>query len=282
MNGMWVIAGLTIREAIRRRVFIASLLVAVLIGVFGLLPLHLGRHVQPGFLGSDPKTVLENASKVLAWQGCGIIKFFASILAVTLAAGAVSAEVERGVLSVIVPKPLPRASIYLGKWIGLVTLQLASVALWSIVLAYSIHRQTGFFHPRMFLGVLATCLFPLLFTTLTMFFSSFCTFALSAGLALIAAGVALAEDMLLLLGNMLLNSPVLVKLGGAVGYIVPLGRMNHWITRGLGDAGIDISAIRWSFGPEAASATTGDLVYVFVYIVAALVLGLTVFQRRDL
>ena len=50
-------------------------------------------------------------------------------------------------------------------------------------------------------GVLAAALFPLLFTTLTLFFSSFATYALSAGLALIAAGVALAEDTLLLLSR---------------------------------------------------------------------------------
>ena len=130
----------------------------------------------------------DNTGKIFAWLGCGTIKFFASILAVTLAAGAITAEVERGVLSTIVPKPLARWQIYLGKWLGLLILLAVSVAVWGGLLAWGIWHQTGTFHPRMFDGVLAAALFPLLFTTLTLFFSSFATYALSAGLALIAAG----------------------------------------------------------------------------------------------
>jgi ABC-type transport system involved in multi-copper enzyme maturation permease subunit len=282
MNAVWIIAGLTIKEAVRRRVFVASLCVALLFVVCAFLPLHFRRHITPDMTPAEVAEQLDRAAKIFAWLGCGMIKFFSSILAVTLAAGAISAEVERGVLSVVVPKPMPRAAIYLGKWLGLLTLVLSSVALWSVLLALSIHHQTGFFHPRMFLGVLATCQFPVLFVTLTLFFSSYCTYALSAGLSLIAAGVALAEDLLIALGRIVFDSSVLVSLGNVVGYIVPLGKMNHWITKGLGDAGTDLSALSSPFGLAAAATTTADLVYVISYIVAALILGLIVFQRRDL
>lgn len=283
MSAVFTLAGLTIKEAVRRRVLIGALLIAGLFALFAFLPIH----IRTGpFVGFDMATARDNTGKIWAWLGCGMIKFFSTVLAVTLAAGAVTAEVERGVLSVVVPKPLPRAAVYLGKWLGLLTLLLACVVVWAGLLAFAIWRQTGTFHPRLFSGVLAACLFPLLFTTLTLAFSSFATYALSAGLALIAAGVALAEDTLLFLSRPLfLNSPLLETASKVVGCIVPLSRMNHWITRGLGDAGIDMSAFANPIrqGGAAAVATTGaDMVYILIYIAAALALGLLVFQKRDL
>ena len=279
MNAVFILAGLTLKEAMRRRVFFAALLIAGLFGLFAFLPMP----IHTGFLvGLDMDTARNNTGKIFAWMGCGSIKFFSSILAVTLAAGAITAEVDKGVLSTVVPKPLPRWAIYMGKWLGLMTLLLGSVAVWACLLAFAVWHQTGTFHPRIFLGVLAACLFPLLFTTLTLCFSSFATYALSAGLALIAAGVALAEDFLMLLSR-LLDSSTLKTLSQIVGYVVPLGKMNHWITRGLGDAGWDMSTLaQGAFNPARAATNQADLAYVIGYIVAFLVLGLVVFQRRDL
>jgi ABC-type transport system involved in multi-copper enzyme maturation permease subunit len=276
---MLTLAGLTIREAVRRRVFVASLLIAGIFFLWAILPLPM--RTGP-FVGWDMDTARDNIGKIFAWMGCGMIKFFSSVLAVTLAAGAITAEVDKGVLSVVIPKPLPRAAIYFGKWLGYLTLLAISVAVWALLLVFAIWHQTGTYHPRIFMGILATCLFPLLFVTITLCFSSFASYALSAGLALIAAGVALAEDTLLLLSR-ILDAHILQTVSHAVGYIVPLGKMNHWITRGLGNAGIDMSAFAPRGPGESAIATsTGDLAYIVGYIVVFMVVGLVVFQRRDL
>ena len=59
--------------------------------------------------------------------------------------------------------------------------------------------------------------------------------------------------------------------------------MNHWITRGLGDAGLDMSAFtRMGYDAPAVATTNGDMTYILLYIAAALALGLVIFQRRDL
>ncbi|MEO7714589.1 MAG: ABC transporter permease subunit [Capsulimonas sp.] len=276
MNAVWTLAGLTIKEAVRRRVFIASLLVALIFVLFALLPLHVGH----GLTGQELYAEQARTAKTLAWVGCGVIKFFASVLAITLAAGAITAEVDRGVLSIVAPKPLPRVAIYLGKWLGLLGLLGASVLVWSLILIVAIYIQTHLFFPRIFVGILATFLFPVVFATLTLFFSSFATHALSAGLALITAGVALSENFLTGLA-MLLSAPVLKTIGQIVGYILPLGKMNHWITRGLGDAGLDMSTMA-TLGAKAVEAPTADMVYILFYIAAALAAGIYIFQKRDL
>ena len=279
MNAVLVLAGLTVREAIRRKLFIAGLLIAALVAALAFVHIPLGK---PSVFAPTPALQMHLRAQSFAWAGCGAIKFFASILAVTLAAGAVSAEVERGVLSTIVPKPLPRPAIYVGKWLGLLTILAVCLVVWGLLLAWAIHVQTGLFYPRMLLGVLATGLFPLLFATLTLAFSSFATYALSAGLALIAAGMALAEDTLRLFAR-IFDTHVLSQMADVVSYIVPLSRMNHWITKGLGSAGFDWSALGPHGPGEAAVATSGaDMAYILAYITAAFVVGLVVFQRRDL
>lgn len=278
MRPVLTLAGLTFKEAVRRRLFVGGLLIALLFVLAGFIPFPNPR----GLAAHDLADMQEMRGKVFAWLGCGMIKFFASILAVTLAAGSITAEVDRGVLSTVVPKPLSRWQIYLGKWLGFLGLLAIGMIVWGGLLALVIWAQTHTFHPRLFLGVLATGLFPLLFTTLTLFFSSFATYGLSAGLALIAAGVALAEDTLLLLSRFL-NAPVLKTLSIVAGDIVPLSRMNHWITRGLGDAGMDLSAFAGrAANPSAVVTTSGDLAYVLIYITVFLALGLFIFQRRDL
>jgi len=279
MNGVLTLAGLTIREAMRKKVFIASLLIAAIFVFWALLPMP----IRPGMMtGPDEAHALDFFARLFAWFGCGMIKFFSSVLAVTLAAGALTAEIERGVLAVVVPKPMSRMSIYFGKWLGLLTILAGSVLLWSTLLILGIWHKTHIFHPHILLGILATCLFPLLFVTLTLCFSSFASFALSAGLALIAAGVSLAEDILYALSRGL-DVPVLDTISKVVGYIVPLGKMNHWITRGLGNAGYDWSAFAPSRPGESAIATGyGDLTYIICYIIAATAIGVLVFQRRDL
>ncbi len=299
IRGIFILAGLTIKEAIRRRVFLAALIISALYVGFAFLPLH----IRTGFLvGLDMGMARNNTGRIFAWLGCGTIKFFGAVLAVALSAGAITSEIDRGVLSVIVPKPIPRAAIYTGKWLGINCLLAMCVAGWGALLAFAIWHQTGTYHPRIWGGILAAGLFPLLFTTLTLCFSTFATYALSSSLALIAAGVALGEDLLHSLSRWL-DIPLLDTLSRLTGYIVPLSRMNHWISRGLdatgggasvfgmgagppGSAGFDFSLFIARRDPTQVASVTGtsegDMAYILVYMVAFFVLGLILFQRRDL
>jgi len=195
-----------------------------------------------------------------------------------------------------------RAAIYLGKWLGIVLLLAVCVAGWGALLAFAIWHQTGTYHSRIWGGILAAGLFPVLFTTLTLCFSTFATYALSSSLALIAAGVALGEDLLHSLSRWL-DIPLLDTLSRLTGYIVPLSRMNHWITRGLdadgggpsafgmghgppGSAGFDFSLFLARRDPTQAAVvgatSEADLAYILLYTAVFFALGLALFQRRDL
>src|SRR5260370_35287550 len=115
MSSLFTLAGLTIREALRRRIYVGAFCIALLF--LGLLFLP-GSSLAPSALQVDPPV----QASLLALAGLAMIKFFSAVLGITLASGAIATELERGTLYVILSKQLTRAHILLGKWLGLLVL----------------------------------------------------------------------------------------------------------------------------------------------------------------
>ena len=130
---MLTIARLTLKEALRRRAGWLSLLVAVLVVLGGFVPLT-------GRLLLLPR---EQADRIFIglyiFLGTDILKFFGAVFGIALASGAISSEIDRGVLSTILPKPLTRTAVYAGKWLGILGFVLGSLLLWAFMMwkAYS-------------------------------------------------------------------------------------------------------------------------------------------------
>ncbi len=118
------IARLTIWEALRRKILLATgVLTMGFLALFWLEVAH-----QPRM--AVTQNPLGNLSAALGSLALGaffcyfVIAFF-SIFSVS---GAVSAEIESGLLAPVIPRPLCRAEIVLGKWIGFAIVQLCFVS----------------------------------------------------------------------------------------------------------------------------------------------------------
>ena len=132
MSPLFTLAGLTIREALRRRIYV---------GAFCIALLFLGLLFIPGFASNRRGIQLDPPvqASVLALAGLAMIKFFSAVLGITLASGAIATELERGTLYVILSKPLTRAHILLGKWLGLVLLTALNVLVWAALLWVAVY-----------------------------------------------------------------------------------------------------------------------------------------------
>ena len=120
MRAIGVMAGLTVREALRRRIYV---------GAFCIALLFLGLLFLPKFAAERRGIELDPSvqASMLTLTGLGMIKFFSAVLGITLASGVIATELERGTLYVILSKPLTRMEIVLGKWLGLVLLTAVNV-----------------------------------------------------------------------------------------------------------------------------------------------------------
>jgi ABC-type transport system involved in multi-copper enzyme maturation permease subunit len=216
---------------------------------------------------------------LLTWSGLGMIKFFSAVLGITLASGALATELERGTLYVILSKPLTRAHILLGKWLGLVILTALNVGIWAALLWLAVYLRVPGPHWPLLKAVGLAFLYPLIFVTLTLCFSTFASNILATALALVAIGIGWQEGMMRQMGRVL-EIDILQQFGLFAGYLVPIGRLHRWM--------IEVADFNLPFGMrltdqmmEEFPPVPADLTYIGAYILAALLIALVIFQRRD-
>ena len=114
MTPVLVIARLTVREAVRRKLVAVFLLITVAmvsLSGWGFYRLSHSRTITSG----EVRLALPQALILFMFM----FSFVVALSASAIASPAVSAEVESGVLQTIVTRPVRRSQVILGKWLGL-------------------------------------------------------------------------------------------------------------------------------------------------------------------
>lgn len=277
--GVWTVAVLTFTEAIRRRFWLAGVLVCGFYVILGFFPIHVSAR-RAMYLGGE---VNDFVGAIMSTYGAEMIEFFCFLFAVALSAGAISAELERGTLAVIVPKPLPRWSIYVGKLIG-VNLFLAPLTVLLVsLLQWAVWMHIHITEPTLWRAMGVMYLYPLLFSSLTLLFSSLAGNLLATIMPLIMASTAWAEGLLKTFGY-IFDVHSLKLAAKAVVYVVPLNPMSRWLERVLNFTVLQMlpGFGKPRFGPADPPANWIDLGWILGYALAAFAIGLVVFQKRDL
>ncbi len=102
---IWTIAANGFREVIRDRIF-------YIIGFFTLVLIIALRLLPEVALSADKKIFLD--------FGLGAIGFLSALVAIFVGTGLVNKEIEKRTVLVLIPKPLTRAELIVGKHLGLV------------------------------------------------------------------------------------------------------------------------------------------------------------------
>ncbi len=116
MRGILTVAHVTVADARRRRVLMAALLCAVaFLAVFDTALFFAAAEYR----GSD-KPLIESQAflTVLMVAGLYAVNVLSVLLAVLLPVDTLSGEIESGVMQTIASKPIRRADVVLGKWLG--------------------------------------------------------------------------------------------------------------------------------------------------------------------
>ncbi len=123
---MLVVAGLVLREAARRR-----LVLAVVVLTFAVIALTAWGYSKLPELGGDRPLGPTGARLVASYLTIMVAFTFSFVLAlagVFIATPAISGEVETGIALAVLARPISRESYVLGKWLGLAALLLAYAA----------------------------------------------------------------------------------------------------------------------------------------------------------
>jgi ABC-type transport system involved in multi-copper enzyme maturation permease subunit len=176
MNPTWTIAALTIKEAIRRRLLIAFVVITAVI--VGLSAWGFDRLSHTHSLTSGESNVAVPNALILFMF---MFSFVLALSASAIASPSISSEIESGVLMTIVTRPVRRTEVLLGKWLGLAAL-LAGYAGGVCALEFGVVSWTsGFLPPSPLLAGVYLFAEGALLLTLSLF--------LSTQVPVIAAGV---------------------------------------------------------------------------------------------
>jgi ABC-type transport system involved in multi-copper enzyme maturation permease subunit len=155
--GLLLMARFTVQEVLRRRLFLALFLLSVLLIVAYAFLLHAAIDAalsKPPVEGGVTRDLLLWVSGIfLSIPSVWLVYLISGMLTIFLAAGMISSEIDAGTFAIIVPKPLRRAEIVLGKWLGYALILSIYTALLFFVFLRVIFWLTGYW-PEQALGAL--------------------------------------------------------------------------------------------------------------------------------
>lgn len=112
------IARLTFREAARRRILLAALLLGLLfLVIFGLGFHFILSELESNLAGSD-RLAISQASNLLLMAGMYVVNTLTAMMTVLTSVDTLSGEITSGTIHTLVSKPVRRWEIVLGKWLG--------------------------------------------------------------------------------------------------------------------------------------------------------------------
>ena len=146
-----VIAQLTFREALRKKMIWGVVLLSIGFVVVYYWGFTL---VRDDFLGHNPGgatpergtrpiLTLDLVAAILVSLGFYTINFLAGVMTIFAAVGAVSGEVEAGTFQAVVPKPLARWEIIVGKYLGFADMIALYIALMAADVVITSRLVTG-------------------------------------------------------------------------------------------------------------------------------------------
>jgi Cu-processing system permease protein len=275
--GLWIMAGVTFREAARKKI----LWIGLLAGIAFLALYGTGMHYQVKEFNERhvPSFIRYQIISGILQVGFYAVDLLAVVMTVLTSVDAISGEISSGTIHAIATKPVPRWHVLAGKWAGYIAMTAGYVLLMFggvVALGYWIG---GVVPQNLFRGAFLVFLECILLLTVTFMFGTSLTTLANGVVVLGLHGLAFLGGWLEQIGGFT-NSPRLVMVGIVSSLIMPseslwrraIFEMQSPVTRSL------------PFGPfSGSSAPSAAMVaYAGAYLVIGLTIAIYQFHKRDL
>lgn len=276
---MGAVLYLTIKETLRKRIVLVGVLLSL-----AFLALF-GAGVHYGYQDALRHQNLNMLKMILPMQFLSLGLYFASftvsVISIMAAVGAVSGEIESGTIYALVPRPLRRPEIILGKFLGYGLLLALFSLLFYLAVLLIVRQVTGFGTPLKAWTLGLFFLQPLVLLAVTMCGTAFLS-TLANGIAVFMLyAVGMVGGMMEQFGY-LFNSEVLVRIGVISSLVMPADAVYRKIVHDLVSVtGFSLTSILGPFG-SGAEPSAWMLAYTGLYILGFLTLAIRIFTKRDI
>ncbi len=286
------IARLTFREALRRRMIwgvlaLSFLFVAVYFWGFiqvreEFLRIEAQRAARGGRPGgaSGQILTLDLVSTIMVGLGFYTVNFLAGVMTIFASVGTIAGEIESGTFQAIVPKPIARWQLVIGKFLGFGGMIVTYITLMAGGVLLTARLVVNYTPANFVPGTLLVILVSLVLLALTILGSTVFQTMANGVVVFMLYGGALLGGLLETLGGVL-NITSLVNTGVIISLILPsdtIWRLASSILQPNSQLRFD-SPI-----PIAVARPPSDamIVYAVAYIAVLLGLAVLAFRRRDL
>lgn len=277
MSKIATLAWLTFEEARRRRTVLAALgLGAVFLLVFTLGVTGIRKELTGENL---PEAQVRFGYGFLFLAGFYVVHFLTVMLTIFSSAGTLSTEISSHTIQALVTKPVDRAEIVLGKWLGHAAMLVLYMSLLAGGILLAMRVLTGYTGPRVADALLLLALEIFVLLSLSLLGGTRLSTTANGVMLFLLYGLAFIGAWVGQIGA-LLQSPSTVRIGTITGYLLPVEAL--W--RRAAFLMQPPLPVFLPATPFTGGAAPGGRVVLYAALYTAVVLALAVrsFGRRDL
>ena len=285
MSAVATIVGYTLRESLRRRVFLVVLLLTI-----AFLSLYaLGtrqafkdvRNFEDGITAGLDATTLAGAT-LFGLSMFGTL-FLGAVLGIFLTLGVVRGDGERGLLQPLVVRPIGRATFLLSRLLAagtVCTVYVCLVYTGNLLITYWIG---GWWPDRVVVPALALAGGVLIVAALSLLGSVFLSATANGIAVFMAFGAGLVAGLLGQIGEAL-NSQTLERVATVSTWLLPFEALYQDGLNAISADSFGLTRVALQLGPFGGAQAGGALLwpYALAYLAALVGLALLGFARRDL
>src|SRR5215510_15185156 len=226
MSAILILTKLTFREAVRRRIMLAGLI----LGISFVFIFSIGFHfillqIRSTVETAAPSQGIANIANTESMNGflmAGLyaVTFLSIAMAALLAADTLAGEINSGTIQTIVTKPIRRSDVVLGKWLGFAGLLGLYILLLAGGIVLSVYLQTGYVPNHLMSGLALIYLEALIIMTITLMCSAAFPALATGGIVFGLYGLAFIGGWVEQFGALLQNDTA-IKVGITTSLIIP-------------------------------------------------------------
>lgn len=276
---IFVIARLTFREASRRRILLAALILGlVYLAIYGIGYYYVDQETTSSQFGPGILE-LNQIRNFLFMAGLYVVNFLTVMMAVLTSVDTLSGEIASGTIHTLVSKPVQRWEIVFGKWLGFVgmlSLYLLLMAGGTIALVYII---SGYIAPNVLRGLGLLWMNAVLLLGVSLAGGATLSTLANGVLVFGLYGIAFVGGWIEQIGSLLQNQTA-VNVGIISSLIIPSEAL--WKRAAFEMQSPLVSALGFSPFTAASMPSQVMVLYGVLYAGLALFVAIRLFNRRDL
>ena len=275
--GVWIMAGVTFREAARKKM----LWMALVAGAGFLLLFGTALHFQAKAFTSQSMSPLlrREISSGMLTMGLYAVDLLAVLMTILTAVDTLSGEIASGTIQAVATKPIPRWQVLVGKWLGFLGMLTAYIAIMAggvNVVTFVITGVTGHHLVR---SLLLIWMESIVLLSVTFAFATYFSTLTSGVLALGLHGLAFLGGWIEQFGS-ITQTQSAVNVGVIASVLMPSEAL--WRRAAFEMQSPLANAMRISPFSTLSVPSTAMVVYAAFYLGVALFVAIRRFSQRDL